>query len=157
MSPSAWRAMLREVSRGMDPNAPVPVPAGVLLGIVGEEGAEEEAPRAAPAVTGAAPAETWREKLWSVPAETRIGVAELAEALTGDPSKRHFIYKRTSEKGTGEDGFKPIPCRKRDGALVFVVGEVRQWIRDSEEVVFPGRAETGEEVPRLRVTRGGRR
>lgn len=66
---------------------------------------------------------TWREKLWIVPAETRIGVRELEEALD---RPKGWIYKRTS---AGE-----LPHRKLGGALAFVVGEVRTWIRETEEV-----------------------
>ena len=33
-----------------------------------------------------------------------------------------------------------IPCRKLDGELVFVVGEVRQWLLDNEETVVAGRS-----------------
>lgn len=31
--------------------------------------------------------------------------------------------------------------RKLDGELVFVVGEVRQWLVEHEETVVPGRSE----------------
>jgi predicted DNA-binding transcriptional regulator AlpA len=70
---------------------------------------------------------TWRERLWIVPAETRIGVAELTEAL-GRP--RSWVYRHTSGK--------TIPHRKLDGELVFVAGEIRAWIRDREEVEAGG-------------------
>ena len=74
--------------------------------------------------------ETWRERLWRVPAETRLGVAEVAEAL-GRP--KSFIYARTGPKA--ED---MIPHRKLDGALMFAAGELRAWIRAREEVVCAG-------------------
>lgn len=75
---------------------------------------------------GAAPAPplTWRERLWIVPAETRIGAAEVCEAF-GRP--KSWLYRHTSAA--------TIPHRKLDGELVFLVGEVRTWIRDHEEVV----------------------
>ena len=69
---------------------------------------------------------SWREKLWLVPPETRIGTGELAEAL-GCP--RSWVYARTQMKA--EDR---IPHRKMGGNLRFVVGEVRAWIKISEEV-----------------------
>lgn len=79
----------------------------------------------------AAPAEpTWRERLWTVPAETRIGVKELAEAL-GRP--RSWVYRRT-----GQNAHKaPLPVRKLDAELVFVVGEIRGWLIERETLVHP--------------------
>ena len=73
---------------------------------------------------------TWRERLWEVPAETRLGVAELSEAL-GRP--RSYIYARTGPKADD-----PIPHRKMDGSLLFTAGEVRTWIREREETVHAG-------------------
>src|SRR3990172_3558261 len=58
--------------------------------------------------------ESWRSKLWTVPADTRLGVAELAEAL-GRP--RSFVYAHTSAKA--EDR---LPHRRLDGILVFRAG-----------------------------------
>ena len=69
---------------------------------------------------------TWRERLWTVPSETRLGVVEVAEAVNRAKS---WVYSRT---GTAED---PIPHRKLDGTLVFTAGEIRTWIRDSEESI----------------------
>ena len=69
---------------------------------------------------------TWRERLWFVPAETRLGVAELCEALNRSSS---WAYRRT---GNAED---PLPHRLLDGQLVFVAGEIRHWIRTHEESV----------------------
>lgn len=73
---------------------------------------------------------TWREKLWTAPSEVRLGVAEAAEAL-GRP--RSYVYARTGPKA--ED---PLPHRKLDGALFFLAGELRAWIRDQEEEVHGG-------------------
>ena len=73
---------------------------------------------------------TWRERLWEVPAETRLGVAELSEAL-GRP--RSYIYARTGPKTDA-----PIPHRKLDGTLLFTAGEVRAWIREREETNHAG-------------------
>jgi predicted DNA-binding transcriptional regulator AlpA len=60
--------------------------------------------------------------------ETRIGVAELLEA-TGRP--KSWLYRHTSAKSK----CRRIPHRKLDGELVFVVGEVRQWLIEHEETV----------------------
>jgi hypothetical protein len=77
---------------------------------------------------------TWRERLWTVPAETRLGVAEVAEALGRG---RPFVYARTGAKAE-----KPIPHRKLDGTLLFTAGELRAWIRDREAVLVAGRSES---------------
>lgn len=65
-----------------------------------------------------------REALWSLAAETRVGVAELATML-GRP--KSWVYRATSEKR--------IPHRKMDGELVFVVGEIREWLNENEEKI----------------------
>ncbi|HKO13813.1 MAG TPA: hypothetical protein VJV22_17725 [Acidobacteriaceae bacterium] len=71
---------------------------------------------------------SWREKLWTVPAETRLGIMELTEAL-GQPSS--WVYRRTSLK----TGLVQLPHRKLDGELVFVTSEIRDWLETQEEVV----------------------
>lgn len=73
---------------------------------------------------------TWRAKLWACPAETRIGVAELVEALDCSES---WIYART--KADAED---PIPHRKIGGSLRFLAGEVRHWLREREKAPVQG-------------------
>ena len=67
---------------------------------------------------------TWRERLWLVPAETRLGVVELCEALDRSQS---WAYRRTGAKA--ED---LLPHRLMDGQLVFTAGELRTWIRQHE-------------------------
>lgn len=79
--------------------------------------------------------QTWRERLWTVPADTRLGVVEVAEAL-GRP--KSYVYART-----GESAEDPLPCRKLDGTLVFLAGELREWIQEREEVVHRGRPAHG--------------
>ena len=78
---------------------------------------------------------TWRERLWTCPPETRIGRQELLEALR---RSENWLYRHTGTKAK----CSRIPCRKLDGELVFVVGEVRQWLVDHEEIVEPGRSES---------------
>lgn len=70
---------------------------------------------------------TWRERLWTVPAETMLGVTELAEAL-GRP--KSYVYDRTSTAKTDN----PIPHRRFSGQLVFRAGEVRSWVALEEEI-----------------------
>jgi hypothetical protein len=74
---------------------------------------------------------SWRERLWTVPSETRLGVSELSEALG---RKRSWIYARTQQEGkTAKDRSERLPHRRLDGVLVFVAGEIRRWVREREE------------------------
>jgi len=116
--------------------------AEVLESLAEEKGAPE------PASSPPSGAEwSWRERLWTVPAETRLGTSELAEAL-GRP--KSWVYART--QAGAED---PVPHRKLDGTLTFTAGEVRAWIRDREEVVAGGPMESTEAEKRLEVLEGG--
>ena len=74
---------------------------------------------------------TWREKLWTCPPETRLGRAELLEALGRSDS---WLYRHTGPKAKAAR----IPCRRLDGELVFIAGEVRTWLAEQEEVLEPG-------------------
>lgn len=78
---------------------------------------------------------TWRERLWIAPPTTRLGRDELLEALGG--KSRSWLYERTSDKAPID---KRIPHRKDavTGELVFIVGEVRDWLRGNEVVIVPG-------------------
>lgn len=69
---------------------------------------------------------TWKERLWTAPAECRIGIQELTEAIGVSKS---WAYNRTKKKAD-----PCLPHAKIGGALVFKCGEVRAWIRDHEEV-----------------------
>ena len=66
-------------------------------------------------------APTWRERLWTVHEDTRLGTNELSEAL-GRP--KSWVYAQTSDDA--------IPHRKVRGSLVFRAGDIRLWIRASE-------------------------
>ena len=77
-------------------------------------------------------APTWRERLWTAPPETRLGVRELCEA-TGRP--RSWVYRAIRRNGDRP----PCPHAKLDGTLTFTAGPLRQWLREREEVVVPGR------------------
>ncbi|MEQ1856167.1 MAG: hypothetical protein ABL963_06850 [Longimicrobiales bacterium] len=86
-----------------------------------------EAPPARPEGTETLP---WSVLLWTVDAETRIGRNELLEAV-GRPVS--WLYRHTGQKSSDR-----IPHRRMDGHLVFVVGEVRRWLREREEIVEAG-------------------
>jgi hypothetical protein len=114
--------------------------ARLLSDLIEREGGEPgDHPSPAPAPE--APPFTWRERLWLVPAETRLGVPEVAEAV-GRP--KSWVYARTHRfVGKGKHrrerpAAELIPHRKLDGALVFTAGEVRAWLRDREEAVVGG-------------------
>ncbi len=70
------------------------------------------------------PAATWRERLWTCPPQTRLNVSDLAEAMARPKS---WMYRQTSAGC--------VPSHKLDGALVFVAGEVREWLNRQEEPV----------------------
>ena len=72
---------------------------------------------------------TWRERLWTAPVDTRLGVSELSEAM-GRP--KSWIYRHTSAKS----GLELLPHRRLDGVLVFVIGEIRQWLTQQEDSVM---------------------
>lgn len=91
------------------------------------------------------PEPTWRERLWRVPSEARIGVAELVEALGVSES---WIYSRTRA-----DADPRLPHAKIGGSLVFKCGELRAWIRDHERVVEGYRSEPAR--GELKVEAGG--
>jgi hypothetical protein len=80
------------------------------------------APKEPPSTT------SWAEKLWTCPAETRLGVRQLAEAVGRPPS---WVYRHASPKGD----LAPIPHRRLDGLLVFTAGEVRTWLQANEEIL----------------------
>lgn len=86
---------------------------------------------------------SWRERLWTAPAETRIGRAELLEAIGKTDS---WLYRHTAEKR--KPGTPRIPHRKLDGELVFIVGEIRAWVREHEEIVEAGPMESTPEERR---------
>ncbi len=88
---------------------------------------------APPAPPAAPPAEvSWRERLWTCDPQVRIGVAELSEGVDRPKS---WVYRAARGNGT----CPPLPHRKLDGQLTFLAGEVRQWLREHEETVVPGR------------------
>ena len=91
-------------------------------------------PQSGVAVGDSTPA-TWHEKLWTVAADVRLGVTETAEAL-GRP--KSFVYNHTKPTCSESDR---LPHRKLDGELVFVVGELRQWVREHEETIVAGKTE----------------
>ncbi len=135
--PDPWRNYLRAIPPDLPDDERLPVPVGVLRALVAGETASDAAPAAEP-VPPAEP--SWRERLWTAPGETRIGKAEVCEAL-GRPES--WLYRHTSKRSTtGENAYPRIPHRRLEGELVFLVGELREWVREHEEVVQAGRMES---------------
>jgi len=79
--------------------------------------------------------QSWRERLWAVPPETRIGVREVAEAVNRSAD---WVYRATSSKLASKAGRDPLPCRKLDGELTFTAGSVRTWLTRFEVIVNAG-------------------
>jgi hypothetical protein len=118
------------------------VPVASLAELLSDLEAESVRRRTTPEEPSEPVSRTWRERLWTVPAETRLGVHELSEALN---RPRSWIYRRTGEKA--EDR---IPHRKRGGELVFAAGEVRAWLRADEEIIAAGPMESTPAERRLK-------
>ncbi|HKW09663.1 MAG TPA: hypothetical protein VJO33_04740 [Gemmatimonadaceae bacterium] len=104
------------------------IPVRTVLALM--RAASPQAPANAPRESAAT---TWRERLWTAPPDTRLGISELSEAI-GRP--KSWIYKRTSQKSA----FAPIPHRHLDGGLVFVAGELRQWLAQQEQAIVAPRS-----------------
>jgi predicted DNA-binding transcriptional regulator AlpA len=68
---------------------------------------------------------TWRTRLWTVPADTLLGVPEIAEALGRSVS---WTHKRTAP--SSDD---PLPVRKLGASVVVTAGDLREWIQDHLE------------------------
>ena len=64
----------------------------------------------------------WRERLWTAPPDTRLGVRDVAEAL-GRP--RSWVYRAVA----AARGSRRLPARRLDGELVFEAGAVREWVQ----------------------------
>jgi len=129
------KGQLLEQFRGLPRGTLVPVEA-VLDALSASGAAPTRAETVAPTE-----AQSWRVLLWTAPAETRIGRAELLEAV-GRP--KSWLYRHSAAKAE-----HPIPHRKFDGELVFLVGEVRAWLMAQEEIVRAGPLDG----PRLAVAR----
>jgi hypothetical protein len=106
-----------------------------------------DAPVGVPAPTSSESAPlSWRERIWTVPAEVRLGVAEVAEAI-GRP--KSFVYRHTSAKISDAER---LPHLKMNGELVFVVSEIRAWLRDQEERITEDRSGPAPRTLRLSST-----
>lgn len=69
---------------------------------------------------------SWRERLWTCDPKTRLWLDEVAEALGKTKPAVRALIKRHG-----------LPCRKRQGEYVFLVGELRTWLERREDVINP--------------------
>lgn len=119
MTPEALRAWVAEAPPG------ALIPASAVADALAR-------PDVAPPVAGVTPAPemvSWRERLWTAPADQRLGIRELCEALDRPAS---WVYRHTSPKSN----LPRLPHRKLENELVFVVGEIRAWIERNEVTVI---------------------
>jgi predicted DNA-binding transcriptional regulator AlpA len=119
------------------------VPVASLVELLSDLEAESVRRRTIPEEPSEPVVQTWCERLWTCPAETRLGVHELSEAL-GRP--KSWIYRRTSAKAEGR-----LPHRKLGGELLFTAGEIRAWLREHEEVIEAGPMESAAAERRLKA------
>ncbi|HLA88888.1 MAG TPA: hypothetical protein VJL28_00470 [Gemmatimonadaceae bacterium] len=131
---------LRAIADALPDGAAVTIPAAAV-----REWLAEEPTTAPPAPVAVAEPLTWRERLWTCPPDTRLGVRELAEALG---RSRDWCYRATNATRAAEHGRDPLPCQRLDGVLVFTAGAVRRWLQASECVVNPALATARLHVPR---------
>lgn len=75
---------------------------------------------------------SWRTLIWECPDDTRLGIAELCEAVG---KSKAWVYRRTcatgSRLGYGAQRDR-IPHAKVAGQLVFIASEIRDWLRQRE-------------------------
>lgn len=68
----------------------------------------------------------WRSRLWAVEPDTRLSLADAAEALgVSERSVRRYL------DGNGER--PPLPSRKGPTGLTIRAGDLRTWISDVED------------------------
>lgn len=134
---------LRAIVAPLPAGAAVTLPADVVRAWL-----EDEPAALASAPVAVAEPQTWRERLWTCPPDTRLAVRELAEALGRSPDA---IYRMVSAKRAATHGRDALPCSRLDGVLVFTADAVRHWLRVSAVTVNPEPAGA-----RLHVSRASR-
>lgn len=146
MNPRDFRNWLRGAPAG------TMLPASVVFELIGKA---NEAPTL---VTEGPASVSWREKIWTCPADTRLGVREAAEAIGRG---KDFVHRHSGPKA----GDRRIPSKKLDGHMVFRAADIRDWIVANEEGggeadvmaesgrVARRRAPVGATVPQLSIER----
>ncbi len=75
------------------------------------------------------PGEAPSAGLWSLPADARLSVVELARLLG---RTRSFVYRAVSAKACATSDRRPLPARRLAGQLQFRAGDVRAWVEAEE-------------------------
>ena len=74
---------------------------------------------------------SWRERIWTAGAATELSIYEAAEAVGRSVAWIHRRSGAAARRPTSD--VTPIPCVRRDGRLVFIVGELRDFLRRTAE------------------------
>lgn len=109
--------------------------------------ADHPEPVAAEATPGTVPV-SWRERLWTAPADQRLNASEAAEAL--GMSLRALYGHTHPNRGRHGDTKTPRPAEERTlpfhrvgTRLLFVAGELRAYLQQNTRVQVPGRPNAG--------------
>lgn len=94
-----------------------------LIEALDREAATNGAAAVEPTRPEAAQVAPWREKLWTVPGDTRLTTVQLSEAL-GRP--KSYIYRAVARD------LDPLPARRFAGELRFRVSDVIAWYERNE-------------------------
>lgn len=112
------RARIAALADALPDGASVTLPASELRKWLAGDGQGTS-----PSIDGQADT-SWRARLWTVPADMRLGVHEVAEALGRG---RDFVYRAASPKAEHR-----LPSQKIGGELMFTVRDVRAWIEGQD-------------------------
>ena len=110
----------RTLLEQLDPSASHPT-AWILAQL--EEVGESEPGPPVEAVGAGLP---WTERIWACHADTRLSLAQVAEACGRGMS---WVYHRT---GPSADPEQRIPTRQFDGRVVVRASDLRAWLREQE-------------------------
>lgn len=130
-------AELRRWVAAAPEGASVTIPCTTLAGILAADAGPEEA--VSPPSTE--PVASWRHRVWTVAADTRLDAEEAAEALGWTVST---VYRQThpnlgrTEKTPRPRDERTLPFSRVGRRLVFTAGELRAWIQANTRLEVPG-------------------
>lgn len=116
-------ARLRSLAEALPNHGTLSLDRRAIEELLDEDLADVGADRAAS--TPAANPSCWRERIWTVPEETRLTVEEVAEVFAVSTS---WVYKKVSPKTTPECDRLPHEHLPGGGGLRFRAGDIRLWI-----------------------------
>ena len=91
---------------------------------------------------------TWRERIWLVPDDTRLGVHECAEVFG---EKRNWVWART-RTDAGKSALRQLPVQRIDGNLVFRAADLRAWMLGGDSEATTSAAGTYEARRRVAMS-----